>query len=220
MGTEGGLGHGDGATAQVRSTARLGTLPAGSPPLQSVPQPPPAWALPPSLCHTRAYTHRAQTREPHTHRVHITPSFGQDTAQCSEAPFSIFVVTSAWLLRERGGAGRAGKTGAVVAVRQSGLGSEPGAQSSASPTAAGTLPPGPGFIRHGGQGVQGPLSAILSLPIYPLLAGTCILPMWEPWVPAWLPSTCWLTPPGDPHSPLSCHGGGGVTGRPASLSLT
>lgn len=51
------------------------------------------------------------------------PSFGQETAQCSEAPFSIFVVMSAWLLREEGlrmaqgprrGVGRH-KTGGAVA---------------------------------------------------------------------------------------------------------
>lgn len=52
----------------------------------------------PSASHSHTYVHR------HTHRHALTlfPSFGQETAQCSEAPFSIFVVMSAWLLREGG----------------------------------------------------------------------------------------------------------------------
>lgn len=38
----------------------------------------------------------------HIHTLTVFPSLGQETAQCSEAPFSIFVVMSAWLLREEG----------------------------------------------------------------------------------------------------------------------
>lgn len=77
----------------------------------------------------------------HTHahtEFTLSPLFGQETAQCGEAPFSIFVVLSTWLLREEGqraGMGDGGGTGrrhrleeellsnamkGVVAVQQSG----------------------------------------------------------------------------------------------------
>jgi len=53
-------------------------------------------------------------------------------------------------------------------------------------------PPPPGGLASFALGVRGKtaLSAILPLQIYPLRAGTCVLPMRKPWVPAWLPSTC------------------------------
>lgn len=55
-----------------------------------------------SHTHTCTGTETHRCTHSHTHRVHIIPSFGQETAQCSEAPFSIFVVMSAWLLKEGG----------------------------------------------------------------------------------------------------------------------
>lgn len=175
--------------------------------------PPPARALPLSHTHARASTHRHK----HGHDSHtlteftLLPSFGQDTAQCSEAPFSIFVVTSAWLLREREGAGaQDGRSGcrATVGARVRARG-----RSSASPTAAGGAPPRAQFPSPwGGKGFPA-LSATLPLQISPLLAGTCVLPMRKPWVPAWLPSSCGShLLRGDPHSPLAHCGGGGATG--------
>lgn len=62
--------------------------------------------------HTSTHSHAHLHTQTHTHtlthmhtRTEFTlfPRFGQETAHCSEAPFSNFVVMSAWLLREEGG---------------------------------------------------------------------------------------------------------------------
>lgn len=61
--------------------------------------------------HTSTHSHAHLHTQTHTHtlthmhtRTEFTlfPRFGQETAHCSEAPFSNFVVMSAWLLREEG----------------------------------------------------------------------------------------------------------------------
>ena len=49
-----------------------------------------------------SHSHTHMCTDTHRHALTLFPSFGQETAQCSEAPFSIFVVMSAWLLREGG----------------------------------------------------------------------------------------------------------------------
>lgn len=77
----------------------------------------------------------------------------------------------------------------MVAERQGGSGQSQG------PGAAPLLqllehsPQGLASFAPGGKGYTA-LSTILPLQIYPLQAGTCVLPMRKPWVPAWLPSTC------------------------------
>ena len=197
-----------------------------------------------SLSHARAHTHTHVHTHRHKHRhdnhtpaeFTLLPSSGQETAQCSEAPFSIFVVMSAWLLREREGvqAAQAGEEWLPSDAMEewlpsdsqgSGLGSARGARSGAAPTAAGagrgqpsSAPPPRGPASPAVEGAQG---STPSLPSFlclcqvlcqdpRLLARACILPVARPGVPAWLPATCRSRLLGDPPpSPLSRGGGGG-----------
>lgn len=66
-----------------------------------MPHSPPTCPGPP-LPLTHSHTCADTRARAHTHPHTLFPSSGQETAQCSEAPFSIFVVVSAWLLREVG----------------------------------------------------------------------------------------------------------------------
>lgn len=192
---------------------------------------------------TNTHTHTARshtcTDTLHKHRHHrhtlaeftLLPSFGQETAQCREAPFSIFVVTPAWLLREReGGAGgtrRGGVVaerchGAAVAERQSGLGARvergPGAAPLEQPTAArargGSLalrsptphPQGPASFAFGGWGRGSTaISAFLPLQTHASCRGRSGGPG------SLGAASAGHASPGPP-SPLSRGGGGAVMG--------